>query len=745
MARYNAYGELDQRYLDDLDSTFLGFNNRTRPDGLEPGVLQDSQNMRTTREGVIRQRDAIVVQSAPLALDGNTAFTIPFYPYGLPDGSTTTSNNISTTSIGTSGTELTLNMDPAENFFVDDTLVFVGAISGLTDYSSGNYRITERAAGYIKIDVPGISGTATGNTTIGAPRLDNSFVTEVYGSCVFADPTNEGEEYIIIAGNANAVAVKLSDNSTVNITYDSGAIQIGESVSLIQAFNRVYLFRDGQTALEWNGALTGSPNFVKVPNGAYTQPQLLDSSNNTTVLNGKVSVNETAHNLETGNTVVVVQSGHTTLEAGQVFSITKVDADNFFFYADVDDDASAHSSKYIGNVSQGGGFIHMPAAPFGILHQDRLVVPYTYTSDSSPVSRNIVDEILLSEPFFPDTFDTQFGLGRMFPGTDDRVVGLFSFTEDKLIVFNRNSIFLMKDTVSLSAASKQLITQEVGLVARNSVVQVGNQVIFLSDNGVYGLSFQDLYNLRGNDKPLSESIQGTIDRINKSQWEKSVGVYYDNRYYLAVPIDGSTENNAILIYNFLNGLWETIDTVGSTDNQGNPVNWDVQNLLVAGKGSNRAVYAINRLGGVHRLDSGETWKYSDEVITQIGGSTQFVAIPSTITTRQFNFRDIQRKKWNNFEIQYASGDVLPSSFDITFITENRDFTTTPISTYSLLRGGGNDFGSILGGEDVSVRGRIGNIRAYGCSVKIDNINGGARIKVIKVSGALAFNSLQKAE
>lgn len=738
MARYNAYGELDQKYLDDLDSTFRGFNNRTRPDGLDTGVLQDSQNLRSKLEGVLQVRDSIAVTSAPLALDDNTAFTIPFYTYGLPDDNTTTSNNISTTSIGTSGTELTLNMDPAENFFVDDTLVFVGAISGLTDYSSGNYLITERAAGYIKIDVPGISGTATGNTTIGAPRLQDSFVTRVYGSCVFADPTNEGEEYIIIAGNSNAVAIKLSDQSTTSITYDGGAIQIGSDVSLIQAFNRVYLFRDGQTALEWNGVLTGSPNFVKVPNGAYTQPKLLDSSNNTTVLNGKVSVNETAHNLETGNTIVVIDSGHTTLADGSIHSITKVDADNFFFYADVDDDASGHSSKYIGNVSQGGGFIHMPAAPFGVLHQDRLVVPYTYTSDSSPVSRDIVDEILLSEPFFPDTFDTQFGLGRMFPGTDDRVVGLFSFTEDKLIVFNRNSVFLIKDTVSLNAASKQLLTQEVGLVARNSVVQVGNQVIFLSDNGVYGLSFQDLYNLRGNNRPLSESIQGTIDRINTDQWHKSVAVYYENRYYIAVPLDSSQENNAILIYNFLNGLWESVDSVGSTDRSGNAVNWDIQNLLVAGDGNDRAVYAINSLGGVHRLEANSS-SDDDQVITQIGGSTQLVPIPASMTTRQFNFRDIQRKKWNSFEIQAESNGPLSSDFSINFITENIDDTIN-VGLLSDFNGG-----SLAQDEDVSIRGRIGNRRAYGCSCKIDSFTGKPKIKVIKVTGGLAFNSLQKAE
>jgi hypothetical protein len=55
-------------------------------------------------------------------------------------------------------------------------------------------------------------------------------------------------------------------------------------------------------------------------------------------------------------------------------------------------------------------------------------------------------------------------------------------------------------------------------------------------------------------------------------------------------------NNVILIYNFLNKQWESIDSVNSED-------WDIENLIVAGEGSKRGVYAINQLGGIHKIDS----------------------------------------------------------------------------------------------------------------------------------------------
>ena len=204
----------------------------------------------------------------------------------------------------------------------------------------------------------------------------------------------------------------------------------------------------------------------------------------------------------------------------------------------------------------------MPGAEYGVFHQDRMVVPFTHNDANPPVSRDILDEILFSQAEQPDVYDPVFGQSRLNQGGDDKVMGLFSFTEDKLLVFMRDSIYSFTNTTNLKSAVKTLLTQEVGLVARRSVVQVGNQVLFLSDNGVYGLSFQDLYNLRGNDKPLSEAIQATIDTINKDAWHKSVAVYFDNRYYIAVPTDDAQNPNTVLIFNFLNGQWESVDTVG---------------------------------------------------------------------------------------------------------------------------------------------------------------------------------------
>ena len=195
------------------------------------------------------------------------------------------------------------------------------------------------------------------------------------------------------------------------------------------------------------------------------------------------------------------------------------------------------------------------------------MVPYNFevtgSSGSATITdRNIKDEVLISDILDSDTFDQIFAQFRFNAGGADFIVGFQSFANDQLIIFNRNSIHTVFNTVNLTSATVKQVTDEVGCLARRSIEQIGSEVLFLSDNGVYGISFVDEYNLRGTALPLSEPINKTIQRINKAHADKAVSAYFDNRYYLAVPLDDSTENNAIIIYNFLNKQWESVDTFG---------------------------------------------------------------------------------------------------------------------------------------------------------------------------------------
>jgi len=394
----------------------------------------------------------------------------------------------------------------------------------------------------------------------------------------------------------------------------------------------------------------------------------------------------------------------------------------------------ASNPIFIKQLSVGLGFTHMPAPEFAVYHQRRLVMPFQFSvneSANSYTSRGILDEVIASDILDSDTYDQIYAQYRFNAGEADFTVGLHSFSEDNLMVFNRNSIHLISNTTALQSASNKLLTDEVGCVARQTIKQVGNQVIFLSDNGVYSTQFFDEYNLRGTETPLSESINETIKRINKDQRTQSVAVYFDNRYFIAVPLDDALRNNAILIYNFLNKQWESIDSVDNGE-------WDIENLIVAGEGSQRGVYAINRLGGIHKLDS--RLQGDDLINVSIGGSNVAEDIKGSITTRQYTFGNMTRKNWKEFQMHVESSADNASNFNLSAETENPDGTFALGTLNSF-----NDNVNLPKAEDVSIRGRIGNRRGHGIQFTVNNTQGRPRIRSLQTQGSTSFRSTQKAE
>jgi hypothetical protein len=657
MSRYSTYGQLDDPIAKDGDRGFIGFNNRLRPDQLQPGMLADAQNVRMDRNGEAQVRKGVELILAPLAVDED-ALSLPFdLPTALEEGDATTA------------------------------------------------------------------------------ILNDDVVNAIYGSTGFSNPNNITSQYIVIAANAKAIAINVADETTTDIAYPAG-LAITQSVDMIQAFNKVFIFRNGETALEWNGVLTGTPEFTKVASGTYTQPVTVSPSD-LDISNGKATATLTTAELaefKVGQKIIIENAGNSSLVVGDEYVIAEIDtpSDTLSFFVQHADESNRTSVVFERPVSVGLGFSHMPAPPFAVYHQRRLVMPFKFTVDSSAdsfTSRGILDEVIASDILDTDTYDQIYAQYRFNAGTADFVVGLHSFAEDRLLVFNRNSIHIVENTTSLQAATTRVLTNEVGCVARKSIIQVGSQVIFLSDNGVYGTQFMDEYNLRGTETPLSGPINETIKRINKEAWDQSVAIYFDNRYYIAVPLDASSDNNAILVYNFLNQQWESIDTVDDG-------NYHTTNMMVVGDGNDRGVYAVNNVGGVHRLD--QRVDGVDRVITQIGGSQVTPNIQASVTTRQYTLNSMDRKKWKEFDLHVQSSDSNTSDFDITIETENPDVESVlgSLASYN---------GSALAvGEDVSIRGRIGNRRGYGIQFKFNNTTGRPRIRAIEVEGATSMRSTNKA-
>lgn len=87
-----------------------------------------------------------------------------------------------------------------------------------------------------------------------------------------------------------------------------------------------------------------------------------------------------------------------------------------------------------------------------------------------------------------------------------------------------------------------------GTVSGRSVVKIGETVYWLSHTNVVKYSGSSIL-------PVNLDLGDLSTFINMSYAQNSVGIAYDDYYWLAVPKHGSTTNDMVLLYDTLSGAW----------------------------------------------------------------------------------------------------------------------------------------------------------------------------------------------
>jgi hypothetical protein len=298
--------------------------------------------------------------------------------------------------------------------------------------------------------------------------------------------------------------------------------------------------------------------------------------------------------------------------------------------------------------------------------------------------------------------ESQFRINR---GTADRLVGFTPYLENQLLVFFRNSIHLVNNVATTSAAAVFEITRQRGCVARKSVAASGPQIYFLSDDGVFTLQ-QGLdpakglgvaiSKVSGEAVPLSRPIQDQFKEVNYAVADKACGIVFDNKYFLACPTGSSTDNNKIFVYDILNTAWTSIDSF--------PAGFVIDDFVTVLHGSNpqkRRLFAVNDKG----------WHLVDEATTDITGtigsaSTTSTAISAKLKTRSFTLGSIDVKSWKRGQLgcEVNNGD----QFTIKVNTTDPDRSNTVHTE--------NYSGSA---EEKLIRFGSGRARGYAANVEID--------------------------
>jgi len=620
---------LESPVLRDGDAGFLGFASRLNPINLPPGVLQASENMRldrgvaTTRKGAKRMASGIAPANAPL--------TVPF------------------------------NLAPVEG--VNDPVVKAVYDGGI--FASAVVRSPDAVNSFELVVL-----AAPTEAYLQGFDSSSGFSAKWGSEPILATSATGPNEPIVTETEDEIISSLLPDT----LTYPTDeSIERTDKVSMVQAFNRLYLFREaspGRDGWQEKGVTAGG----------------------ITVSGTTATVNLTAHGYDAGMRVRIEGSDVAAFD-GVEYDITTAGTDDFEItvpsgtpqdttttgrtvrrvkaplYWDLSPTTNFIKSP-AGVPVVGASFKSLPSVPWAVYVNNRLVIPKGR------------DGVMLSDWLDPDIYDPFWQSFRANQGSNDFLVAVQPWIEGSFLVFMRKSIWLatvgqFPSTDGLSfgidtpISKLELLTDEVGCVARKTIAVAGQYVFFLSDAGVYRLDARLDLKLRGDTRPLSDSIADQFERLDPAAAGGAVGAWHDNRYWLAVPqTAGANARSYLYIWSSLNEQWETRDEYG----------FGIDDILIVTEGTRRRVMTTSQAGTIMMLDELEAGDDAPnpEVVGYVG------TVPGRMVTRRYSMGSMSSKRF----VRTLSDVVLPDTASI----QVRALLVNPDRSIVLVPGQTNDSG-----------------------------------------------------
>jgi hypothetical protein len=325
---------------------------------------------------------------------------------------------------------------------------------------------------------------------------------------------------------------------------------------------------------------------------------------------------------------------------------------------------------------------------------------------------------------------------RINDGSNDEIVAIAPWLLNEGVVFMKNRIYYISAGVGAYASGDSVIATDcyvktlatdIGCVARRSITQAGGGIFFLSDFGVYFITPQQATTPEGMragvlGEPISAQIEDVIARINQTAVQGACATYYDNRYYLAVPLDDSTKNNAVLVYNIVNKSWESVDTFNRTESE--TLDMEIAFMATGIFNKKKRLFFVDRSKGLFLAEEnafGDEYEntsiepFLPVFLPFFLSSYNFTRYPvrGIMETRSYNFQSLDDKRFTSAEVDIV---CPPAGFvQIKVKTENPD---VEISV--------DRFGSDLGGDsarDFPIR-KI----ASSAKIRIESTNGRPTIR-----------------
>lgn len=525
-----------------------------------------------------------------------------------------------------------------------------------------------------------------GTAVVGTAVLNDFPGDGIFGSCFYSDPNNNEAEYLAYATQTkmylySEVGGVTSYNYPANET-----IETTDTVDMFQAGGNIYILRGEKTPTAAVSSITHAGSTATVTcaavHGLVTGQWVLISGATQTDYNG-------LHQITVTSTSVFTYS---------LSSASATPATGTILYAEVKRplkwDGASFSLLSVGTVT--GSVKWMPASNFALLQANRAI--YQLARTSLAIS-NINDV---------EKYDSLAGVFTFANGWSDYLIGAHPYQNNQTLVLLRRSIYLLNGVDGdVAEVTSQILTQQTGCVSAGSVATCGSDVLFLSDLGVFRLQPGLELQLRGNSEPLSAPIDTIIRRINFASVNKAKSAYFNNRYYLAIPVDGSDRNNLVIVYNFLTNSWESVDSY--------PNGFKIDFMDVMTVGNDPLLFFASFEGGVYAAEINDVDEYG-----AAGESPVNVPINMRLRTRRMTYGSNNIKRF---------GRVITNAY----LEANSSFAVT---AYLTNPDGSRSLASISSttANNVTRPALVGK-RGYGIEIEYQNSSGTGRIINYSVTGS----------
>lgn len=400
----------------------------------------------------------------------------------------------------------------------------------------------------------------------------------IIGSCLYVDRQGNEKIALILSDGMylfNPTTRELSQKYAYPAEFLNNVLTtktVDGRVNAIQAVNNIYILRgDLEKVLDATSVSSGSSPHTTVT-VTFVDPHGLSVGDEFSIETGHLQMNGSFFVQSVPSPVSFTYKlavGHNANTTGTVY----VGKAPFVWNGEA-------NMKIVNQKKLDGIGSDFPICSVAIYHRNRIICK---------VNR---DEIAVSD-FLPDDngnwkFDRTIQQYTINEGDGQQIVGFHPWSQDKVLVFKERSIYELKvadstesPTADLASTYVKTLNNEIGCVARKSIANVGTDVYFLSQNGIYKIQPQLDTELLTNTVPISRPMQKYIDAINTDYQEFACGKVFNGRYYLAVPMiyeddDGeqvfSQYNNRVLVYSTVNSTWESMDIY--------PPEFDVESMTV---------------------------------------------------------------------------------------------------------------------------------------------------------------------